>query len=76
MSTSDSAVPMPTVAFAAALWPFADAGSQLASNWLELQRSAWQPWLDLQYAWLEQLNEQAGFTLPVFWIPRGTEQLA
>jgi hypothetical protein len=42
-------------------------------TWLELQRSLWQPCLDLQSQWLTSMALQAGW--PAL-LPRGTEQLA
>ncbi|HSW08775.1 hypothetical protein [Aquabacterium sp.] len=75
-SPATTAVPdMPAAAFNQ-MWTWVDSGSKAALSWVEFQRMLWQPWFDMQAAWLQQCSEGAIWPGPSTWLIRGAEQLA
>jgi hypothetical protein len=54
------------------LW--ADTNARLVEQWVDWQRSLWQPLVDLQTEWLRRCQDQ--LQVPPFAPLRGVEQLA
>lgn len=66
---------LPALAFNG-LWDFVDAANRASLGWIEVQRVQWQPWLDLQAAWLQQCANRNDWFGSAALTQRGTEQLA